>query len=75
MKNIRISPIKTIQEEMEQTINEKLLTLDPNEPTFGARKYWINIERAENLDVLESMNEHKKKKIENIFFLTLKKNN
>ena len=68
--------IKTIQEEMEQTINEKLLTLDPNEPTFGARKYWINIERAENLDVLESMNEHKKKKkIENIFFLTLKKKN
>ena len=34
------------------------------------------IERAENLDVLESMNEHKKKKkIENIFFLTLKKKN
>lgn len=52
--------IKMIHKEIEQTFNKKLLTLDANDLTFKARKYSIDIERAENLDVLESMNEHKK---------------
>ena len=37
-------------QEIEQLFNEKFLALDPNDPTFEARKYSINIERAENLD-------------------------
>ena len=48
-------------EEIEPTFNEKLLAVDPNDVTFEVRKYSINIERAENLDVLESMNVKKKK--------------
>ena len=52
--------IKTVHKETEQIFNEKLLTLDPNDLTFEARKYSVNIERAENPDALESMNEHKK---------------
>ena len=47
--------IETMHEEIEHTFNEKLLALDPNVPTFEARKYSINIERAENLEALESM--------------------
>ena len=47
-----------MREEIEQTFNAKLLILDPNNRTFEARKCSINIERAENLDALESMNEH-----------------
>ena len=42
--------IKTMCQEIEQLFNEKFLALDPNDPTFEARKYSINIERAENLD-------------------------
>ena len=52
--------IKTMHKEIEQIFNEKLLTLDPNDLTFEARKYSANIERAENPDALESMNERKK---------------
>ena len=35
-----------MRKEIEQTFNEKILALDPNDPTFEARKYLINIERA-----------------------------
>ena len=56
-----------MHEEIEHTFNEKLLALDPNVPTFEARKYSINIERAENLEALESMSEYKKKKKTQIF--------
>ena len=37
------------------------IIVDPNDPTLEARKCSINIERAENLDALESMNKYKKK--------------
>ena len=37
------------------------IIVDPNDPTLEARKYSINIERAENLDALESMNKYIKK--------------
>ena len=47
-----------MREEIEQTFKEKLLALDPNDPTFEARKYSINIERAKNLNELESMNKY-----------------
>ena len=47
--------------EIEQTFNEKLLALDPNDLISEARKYSINIERAENLEALESMNKHNQK--------------
>ena len=57
-----------MHEEIEHTFNEKLLALDPNVPTFEARKYSINIERAENLEALESMSEYKKKKKKRKFF-------
>ena len=50
-----------MREEIKQTFKEKLLALDPNDLTFEARKYSINIERAENLNELESMNEYKKR--------------
>ena len=53
--------IKTMCKEIEQTFNEKLLALDPNNLIFEARKYSINIERAENLEALESMNKHNQK--------------
>lgn len=49
-----------MHKEIEQTLNEILLALDPSDPTFEVRKYLINIERAENLDALKSMNKHKK---------------
>ena len=53
--------IEIMRDEIEQTFDdEKLLALAPNDPTFEARKYSIKIERAENLDAFESMNEHKK---------------
>ena len=66
--------IKMIHKEIEQTFNKKLLTLDANDLTFKARKYSIDIERAENLDVLESMNEHKQKRIENAnFWVSIKR--
>lgn len=48
-------------QEIEQLFNEKFLALDPNDPIFEARKYSINIERAENLDALESVRKHEKK--------------
>ena len=48
-------------EDIEETYNEKLLTLDPNDLTFEARKYSLNVARAKNLDVLKSMDERKKK--------------
>ena len=50
--------IETMREEIEQTFSEKLLTLDPNDLTFEARKYWVNIERAENLDALQKNQKH-----------------
>ena len=50
--------IETMREEIEQTFSEKLLTLDPNDLTFKARKYWVNIERAENLDALQKNQKH-----------------
>lgn len=63
-----------IHKEIEQTFNKKLLTLDANDLTFKARKYSIDIERAENLDVLESMNEHKQKRIKNAnFWVSIKR--
>ena len=49
-----------MHEEIEQKVNEKLLALDSNDSTFEARKYSINIDRAENLSTLESMNKYKK---------------
>ena len=52
---------------IEQIFNEKLLALEPNDATFEARKYSIKVERAENLDALESLNEHKKKSKAQIF--------
>lgn len=51
-----------MRKDIEQTFNEKLVAVDPNDPTFVARKYSINVERAENLDALESMSEYKKNK-------------
>ena len=51
-----------MREDIEQTFNETLVAVDPNDPTFAARKYSINVERAENLDALESMSEYKKNK-------------
>ena len=72
MKNKKdFACIKTMLEETEQTFNEKLLARDPNDLAFEVRKYLINIERAENLDVLESMNV--KKKYQSINFLILTK--
>ena len=53
--------VETIKEEIEQTFNNRLLALDPNDPTFEARKYSINMKRAKSLDSLESMVFHKKK--------------
>ena len=50
-----------MSKEIEQTFNEKLLALDPNDLISEARKYSINIERAENLEALESMNKHNQK--------------
>ena len=51
-----------MREEIEQTFNEKLLTLDPNDPRINiGEKISINIEKAGNLDALESMNKYKKK--------------
>ena len=50
--------IETMREEIEQTFSKKLLTLDPNDLTFEARKYWVNIERAENLDALQKNQKH-----------------
>ena len=50
--------IETMREEIEQTFSEKLLTLDPNDLTFEARKYWVNIEGAENLDALQKNQKH-----------------
>ena len=46
--------------EIEQKFNEELLALDLNDLAFEERKYLINIKRAENLDLLKFMNEHKK---------------
>ena len=54
--------IETMHQEIEQLFNENLLALDPNDLTFEARKYSINIERAENLDALVSVTKHEKKK-------------
>lgn len=51
-----------MREDIEKTFNETLVAVDPNDPTFAARKYSINVERAENLDALESMSEYKKNK-------------
>ena len=62
--------IKTMRKEIQQRFNEKLLAPDSNDPTFEARKYSINVERAENIDALESINEHKKI-IKNANFLIL----
>lgn len=53
--------METMLDEIEQRFNEKLLTLHPNDATFAVRIYLINIEKAENLDALESMNERKEK--------------
>ena len=64
--------VEAMKEEIEQNYNSKLLSLDPNDPTFEARKYSINIERAESVDALESMQIHKKRAIKNELFLTLK---
>ena len=57
--------IKAMCEEIEQTFNEKFLALYSTDSTFEARKNSINMERAENLDALGSMNKHKKKKKKN----------
>ena len=64
--------VEAMKEEIEQNYNNKLLSLDPNDPTFEARKYSINIERAESVDALESMQIHKKKAIKNELFSILK---
>ena len=50
--------IETMREEIEQTFSEKFLAFDPNDLTFEARKYWVNIERAENLDALQKNQKH-----------------
>lgn len=42
-----------MHKEIDQTFDKKILTLDPNNPTFEATKYSIKIERAENLNTLE----------------------
>ena len=58
MKNIKFS---LVSKQCAKKLNKHLMknsSLDPNNPTFGAIKYSINIERAENLDVLGSINEH-----------------
>ena len=65
--------IERMHEEIQQIFNEKPLPLDPNDSTFEARKYSINIERAENFEALESMNEHKKIIIINVNFLIVTK--
>ena len=63
-----------MREEIEQTFNdEKPLALDPNDPTFEARKYSIKMERAENLDAFEAMNEHKKIFKSGNFLISIKK--
>ena len=54
--------VERMKEEIEQTFNNKLLVLDPNNPTFEARKYSINMKRAESRDSFKSMVAHKKAK-------------
>ena len=66
-----VSCIETMREEIEQTYNEKLLTLDPNDLTFEARKYSLNVARAKNLDALKSMDECKKKNNKKRIFLDI----
>lgn len=63
-----------MHKEIEQTFNEILLPLDPSDPTFEVRKSLINIEKAENLDALKSMNKHKKNNQKRKFFDIDKKN-
>ena len=60
-----------MREEIEKTYNEKLLTLDPNDLTFEARKYSLNVARAKNLDALKSMDECKKKNNKKRIFLDI----
>ena len=61
----------TTKDEIEQTFNNKLSALHPNNPTFEARKCSINMERAESLDSLESMRVHKKKNNQKcVFFIS-----
>ena len=57
-----------MRKEIQQRFNEKLLAPDSNDPTFEAKKYSINVERAENIDALESINEHKKNNQKRKFF-------
>lgn len=50
-----------MHKKIDQTFDKKILALDPNDPTCEATKYSIKIERAENLNTLEKINNHKKK--------------
>ena len=50
--------IETMREEIEKRFSEKFLAFDPNDLTFEARKYWVYIERAENLDALQKNQKH-----------------
>ena len=60
--------LETMHVEIEQTFNEKLLALHPNDPTFDARKYLVNREK-----ILTYSNSwmNIKRKIKNTNFSTL----
>lgn len=60
-------------ETMNKETEDTLVTLDPNDPTFEARKYNINRERGESLNTVESMIVSKKNNGKNLLFLTLNK--
>lgn len=55
------SDINLMKEEIEQKYFELFLALDPRDSIFEARKYFLNNRKQEDLDAINSMNEHKKK--------------
>ena len=62
--------INLLEEEVEEKFNKLFLVLDPKDSTYEARKYSLKNSKEEDLDSINSMNEHTKKKVgkRRIFF-------
>lgn len=47
-----------MKEEVEEKYSKLFLALDPENPTFEARKYSLKNRKEQHLDAINSMNEH-----------------
>ena len=60
--------IQLMKEEVEDKYNDLILVLDPFDPTYEARKYYLQSKKEIDLDSTESMSAHKKNRNKKKFF-------